>query len=133
MKTIKDIITRKKTYSDIVNPETGAVVLRGGVQGRNEVSTRNTLATEWIGGEFEVNIEKFQIVVAGYSKILPYRHQQNGYKPTLETKYRYTYTEGRKRLTSRDFVSLKKLMDDLNDKTPKVVLGATTMEVLETE
>ena len=132
MKTLKDIITNKKKYTDIVNDE-GVVLVKGREMGRNYTTSRTTLHTEFIGGELNVIIEKFQMVVCGYSKILPYRHQYNGYKPTLETRYRYTYDEGNKRLTSKDFKSLVKLMEEVKEKTSKVEMGATTMKVLETE
>ena len=109
MKTIKDIITKKKDM----------------------VTSRNTIDTTWIGGEFLVKIEKFQVEVCSYSKNLPFRHQQNGYKPVLDTRYRYTYTLEGKRLTSKDFRSLDKLIIDMKEKTSNVEMGVTTMEVIE--
>ena len=99
MKTIKDIISKKKDL----------------------VTSRNTLDTTWVGGVLEVKIEKFEVEVCSYSKNLPYRHQQNGYKPVLDTRYRYTYEENGKRLTSRDFLSLDKLMVDMKKKTPSTI------------
>ena len=125
-------ITRKNRYIDIVDTN-GDVVMRGREIGNNYTTFRTTLHTSYEGGVCEVNIEKFEIVVCGYSKKKPYRHQYNGYKPTLETRYRYTYTEGGKRLTSKDFKSLHELIIDKNEKTSKVKMGINTMEVLETE
>ena len=132
MRTIKDIITKKNRYTDIVD-ECGDIVLKGREMGKNNTTSRTTLHTSYLGGVCEVNIEKFQVEVCGYSKKLPYRHQYNGFKPTLETRYRYTYTEGGKRLTSKDFKSLQELLNDKNEKTSKVKMGINTMEVLETE
>lgn len=107
MKTIKDIFSKKK----------------------ESVTTRNTLFTYFVGGPLNVNVEKFEIVVCGYSKIKEYRRQQNGFKPTTEVRYRVTYDEGRKRLT-KDFRSLVKMTDFVKKETSKVEMGVTTMEVM---
>ena len=109
MKTINDIITNKKDLRTF----------------------RNTLDTTWIGGVLKVKIEKFEVEVCSYSKKLPYRHQENGFKPVMDTRYRYTYTLEGKRLTSKDFRSLDRLMKDIKKQTSKVEMGVTTMEVIE--
>ena len=132
MKTIKDIITRKNRYASIVD-DNGDVVVKGDLMRNSNMDTKKVLGNMLVGGPQNIVIEKNQSEVSGYSKKLPYRHQQNGDKPTLVTSYTYYYTEGGKRLKSKDFRSLLKLMEDLKGKTPKVVMGATTMEVLETE
>lgn len=114
--TINNIITRNNRYSNIVD-DNGNVVLEGSLMSKSKVTSRNTLNTHYVGGEYEVNIEKFEMVVCGYSKIREYRRQKGGYRPYNIVKYRYTYTDGQKRLTSRDFKSLDKLMKDLKEKT----------------
>ena len=132
MKTIKDIMTRKNKYTDIVD-ENGGIVLKGRETGINRVSSRTTLGTEWIGGVLEVNVEKYQMEVCSYSKIRQYRRLEGGYRPVMTTFYTYTYSDGENRLRSKDFRTLKDLLNDVKEKTSKVEMGATTMEVSITE
>ena len=132
MKTIKDIITKKNRYTDIVDDK-GNVVRRGREMSKNLTSSRSILSTTYEGGEYEVCIEKYQYEVCKYSEKLPYRHQYNGYKTQTLTRYRYTYSEGGKRLTSKEFKSLYDLILDKQEKTSKVKMGLNTMEVSEIE
>lgn len=125
MKTIKDIITRKKNYTSHVNVCEG-YARKGDSQCDNRTTGRNTLSKMWVGGDFEIFIEKFEVEVCGYSMIRQYRIKENGYKPYLHTFYRYTYLQGKKRLTSRDFRSLDKLIKDMKVKTSEDVLKGTS-------
>lgn len=119
MKTIKDIITRQNKYSDMVNEE-GKVILQGRKMGKNYTSSKLTLGTHWVGGDLQVSIEKYEVVVCSYSKIRQYRRMEGGYRPEKVIRYTYHYQEGNKRLRSRDFTSLEKLLKDLNQKSPEV-------------
>ena len=133
MKTIRNIITRKKTYANIVDGE-GNVVMKGREVNQMDLSTsRNTLGMYYLGGPLQVTIEKFQVEVCSYSKIRQYRRLEGGYKPVLTTKYRYTYVEDRKSLTSRDFNSLEKLRIEVKEKTSNSEMGVTEPEVLQTD
>jgi len=119
MKTIKDIITRNKKYADIVDDE-GQVILQGREMGKNYTSSKLTLGTHWVGGDLQVSIHKYEVVVCSYSKIRKYRRMEGGYRPEKVIRYTYHYQEGNKRLRSRDFTSLEKLLKDLNQKSPEV-------------
>ena len=132
MKTFKDFFNTTKRYTDIVNDE-GEVIRQGDVMSTNNTTTRTTLNTLYKGGVCEVNVEMFQYTECGYSKIRKYRRLQGGYKPQQRVRYRYTYTDGRKRLTSKDFKSLRELIVDMKEKTSEVKMGVNTTEVIETE
>ena len=132
MKTFKDFFNNKQRYTDIVNDE-GEVIRKGDVMTTNNTTTRTTLETLYKGGVCEVNVEKFMYTQCSYSKIKQYRRLQGGYKPEQVVRYRYTYTDGRKRLTSKDFKSLRKLIVDMKEKTSNVKMGVNTEEVLESE
>jgi len=132
MKTFKDFFNNKQRYTDIVDGE-GNVIRKGDVMSNNNPTTRTTLDTLYKGGELELNIEKFEYTECGYSKIKQYRRLQGGYRPQQVIRYRYTYTEGRKRLTSKDFKSLRDLIIDMRQKTSEVKMGVNTTEVIETD
>jgi len=72
------------------------------------ISTLTILKKEYEGGESKVNVITFSYPVKGPSGTYDI------------TKYRYTYTDGRKRLTSRDFRSMEDLIKDKKKKTSKV-------------
>jgi len=119
MKTIKDIITRNKKYADIVDDE-GQVILQGRDMGKNYTSSKLTLGTHWVGGDLQVSIHKYEVVVCAYSKIPQYRRMEGGYRPEKVIRYTYYYQEGDKCVRARDFTSLEKLLKDLNQKSPEV-------------
>jgi hypothetical protein len=128
MKTIKDIITRNKKYADIVNDE-GQVTLQGRDMGKNYTSSKLTLGTHWVGGDLQVSIEKYEVVVCAYSKIRKYRRLKGGYRPEKVIRYTYYYQEGDKCVRARDFNSLDKLIKDLKEKTSNQEVLTIPMEV----
>lgn len=132
MKSYNDFFPKTKRYTDIVDVK-GNVIRKGDKMGDNNPTTRTTLDTLYKGGVCEVNVEKFMYTQCSYSKIPKYRRLQGGYKPEQVVKYRYTYTLQGKRLTSKDFKSLRELIVDMKEKTSEVKMGVNTTEVSETE
>lgn len=67
--TIKDIITGQK----------------------NMVSGRYHEGSSYLGGKYEVAINKISYTECSYSKIREYRRQEGGFRPATRSKYYYTY------------------------------------------
>ena len=100
--TIKDIITGQK----------------------NMVSGRYYEGTKYLGGKYEVSINKIVYQECSYSKIREYRRQEGGFRPVDRVKYFFTYStfidtprglKPHKRVESKHYDSIAKMYVELRE------------------